>query len=144
MPIGPVSPKDMGRAGRGTSSGGSYGKGVSKSTVTGKGIGKVKTGNPNKLTGRGVKVKRPTRVTKDMSTKTLLAKLSAVDKELRKKSGVSGPEAGGYKGGIPLIRNNDWYAKKGSAKTRNSVALVNKRAMKKTPTKPSKPGPQSR
>ena len=32
MPIGPVSPKDMGRAGRGSSSGGSYGKGVSKGT----------------------------------------------------------------------------------------------------------------
>jgi len=34
MPIGPVSPKDMGRAGRGTSSGGSYGKGVSKGKMT--------------------------------------------------------------------------------------------------------------
>ena len=39
MPIGPVSPKDMGRAGRGTSS---------KNSVTGKGMGKVK---PTPATG---------------------------------------------------------------------------------------------
>ena len=136
--------KDSIGAGMGPGAGGQYGRGVSKGSVNAKGIGIGKTGNPNKYTGRGVKVKRPTRVTKDMSTKTLLAKLSAVDKYLRKTSGVSGPEAGGYKGGLPLIRNNNWYAKKGTAKTRNSVALVNKRAMKKTPTKPSKPGPQSR
>jgi hypothetical protein len=123
------------------SGGGLYGKGVSKSGAAAKGIG---TGNPNKYTGQGTKVKTPIRVTKDMSTKTLLAKASQVDKELRKNSGVSGPEAGGYKGGLPLRRNNDWYAKKSSAKTRNSVALVNKAAMKKTPIKPSKPKVQKK
>ena len=60
MPIGPVSPKDMGRAGRGTSSGGSYGKGVSKGTVAAKGIGKAKP-KAKGLTAAEVKTLRQAR-----------------------------------------------------------------------------------
>ena len=57
MPIGPVSPKDMGRAGRGTSSGGSYGKGVSKGTVTAKSVGKAKAKGPTQAQVKGIRNK---------------------------------------------------------------------------------------
>ena len=57
MPIGPVSPKDMGRAGRGTSSGGSYGKGVSKGSVTAKGVGTAKAKGPTQAQVKGIRNK---------------------------------------------------------------------------------------
>jgi len=55
MPIGPVSPKDMGRAGRGTSSGGSYGKGASKGSA--KGVGKAKAKGPTQAQVKGIRNK---------------------------------------------------------------------------------------
>ena len=57
MPIGPVSPKDMGRAGRGTSSGGSYGKGVSKGRVAAKGVGTAKAKGPTQAQVKGIRNK---------------------------------------------------------------------------------------
>ena len=76
MPIGPVSPKDMGRAGRGTSSGGSYGKGVSK--------GKMTTAAKSYPTSN-VKVVKPVKAVK--VTKRVPAAKKAVD-----KAGAEGPK----------------------------------------------------
>ena len=52
MPIGPVSPKDMGRAGRGTSS-----KSVSKSQMKAKSVGKAKIKGPTQAQVKGIRNK---------------------------------------------------------------------------------------
>jgi hypothetical protein len=93
MPIGPVSPKDMGRAGRGTSSGGSYGKGVSKG----------KTTTTAKLyPTSNVKVVKPVKAVK--VTKRIPAAKKAVD-----KAGAEGPKKSvAKKKPTRISRLSDW------------------------------------
>jgi len=71
MPIGPVSPKDMGRAGRG-----SYGKGVSKGKMT---------ASAKAYPTSNVKVVKPVKAVK--VTKRVPAAKKAVD-----KAGAEGPK----------------------------------------------------
>ena len=164
MPIGPVSPKDMGRAGRGTSSGGSYGKGVSKGTVAAKGIGKAKP-KAKGLTAAEVKTLRQARLddAREMQEvrytgfsplKDRLPNLRGTggtrfNPSLKRVTGTSiskGVQGSKLsKGKMPMTSNME--AKEGvkSGQLRRlQYSPTNSARQKPVPAKPSKTGPQTR
>ena len=138
MPIGPVSPKDMGRAGRGSSS---------KGSVTAKGMGKAKP-KVKGLTAAQVKSLRQARIDESRDIKGTLA-FRGVSKTLPRGSvnypqkGVQGSKLS--KGKMPMTSNME--AKEGvkSGQLRRlQYSPTNSARQKPVPTKPSKTGPQTR
>lgn len=138
MPIGPVSPKDMGRAGRGSSS---------KGSVTAKGIGKAKP-KAKGLTAAEVKTIRQARIDDARDVKDRLA-FRGVSKTLPRGSvnykmkGVQGSKLS--KGKMPMTSNME--AKEGVKSgqlPKRSFSPTNSARQNPVPAKPSKTGPQTR
>lgn len=164
MPIGPVSPKDMGRAGRGTSSGGSYGKGTSKGSVTAKSVGKAKAKGPTQAQVAGIRNKIKSAAWDQLGkyagprTQEILNAAKAKDAiRFRGISKTPSPMRGTVRTGKPTTGSklskgkynivSNMQAKEGVKSgqlPKNRFSPTNSARQKPVPTKPSKTGPQTR
>jgi len=158
MPIGPVSPKDMGRAGRGTSS---------KGSVTGKGVGKAKP-KAKGPTAAEVKALRQSRIDDALEMREVrYTGFSPLKDRLPNFRGVGGSRFApsvkrGTSKGINSTKKSATAAKEfvksGQIKDYNKAGqstaakelikkvfgATNSARQKPVPVKPSKTGPQTR
>ena len=172
MPIGPVSPKDMGRAGRGTSS-----KSVSKSQMKAKSVGKAKIKGPTQAQVKGIRNKIKGAAWDEVMSynfsprsKAILTANEAkfattfrgISKTPRRGTGNASQEYGFgassvrkagkgipgsklSKGKYSILSNME--AKEGVKSgqlPKNRFSPTNSARQKPVPTKPSKTGPQTR
>jgi hypothetical protein len=151
MPIGPVSPKDMGRAGRGTSS---------KGSVTGKGVSKAKP-KAKGPTAAEVKALRQSRIDDALEMQEVrYTGFSPLKSRLPNFRGVGGNRfAPSVKRGtgtsvsrgtknVASAKASKEAVKSGASKDyalpKKVFGATNSARQKPVPTKPSKTGPQTR
>ena len=163
MPIGPVSPKDMGRAGRGTRSGGIYGNGAPKSRVVPKRVVKatVKGKGPNQAQVKSIRAKAQREL--DENDPWNISKTRGIsaspERKLKNKDskrffdsryfglaytkGMPGSKASrGKLGSTPNMEAKEGV--KSGQLPKNRFSPTNSARQKPVPTKPSKTGPQTR